>query len=135
MMTFQVKAKRQGETGSLLNAKAVELTLDTSVAGRADALNPVELLLAAQAACFIKGIERMAPTLNFDYSGVEIFLEADRPDGEARISQVRYRIEVQTGESDQRLELLLKNLKRQGTIYNTLSPGTELLGAITRIPA
>jgi uncharacterized OsmC-like protein len=92
----------------------------------------VELLLASQAACFIKGIERLAPTLEFDFRGVRVFLEADRPENEARIAQIRYQVLIETDESDQRIALMHKNLQKQGTIYNTLSAGTELVGSVTR---
>lgn len=132
MLRFQIQAHRVDENGSELTTKEAHLTLDTSIAGRVDSLNPVELLLAAQAACFIKGIERLAPTLNFDYTGVDVSLEADRPEDQARISQLRYQIRIDTEESDQRIELLHKNLKKQGTIYNTISAGTELIGSVMR---
>mgnify|MGYP001098838068 CR=1 FL=1 len=132
MLRFEVQANRVDGSGSTLTSKETTLTLDTSIAGRKDALNPVELLLAAQAACFIKGIERLAPTLNFDYSSVKVMLEADRPEDQARLSEVRYRLIIGTNESDHRLELLHKNLQKQGTIYNTLSAGTNLIGTVTR---
>jgi len=132
MLRFEVQANRVDGSGSTLPSKETTLTLDTSIAGRKDALNPVELLLAAQAACFIKGIERLAPTLNFDYSSVKVMLEADRPEDQARLSEVRYRLIIGTNESDHRLELLHKNLQKQGTIYNTLSAGTNLIGTVTR---
>lgn len=133
MLTFSVAATRSGPDGSTASAKSASLSLDTSLAGRADALNPVELLLASQAACFIKGVERLAPTLNFEFSSVRVELEADRPEAEARIAQLRYRIEIDTNESDHRLELLHKNLKKNGTIFNTLSAGTEMVGTISRL--
>ena len=132
MLSFSLQAKRNNSSGSLVTAKSVELTIDTSLAGRPDALNPVELLLASQAACFIKGIERLAPTLEFDFRGVQVFLEADRPENEARIAQIRYQVVIETNESDQRIALMHKNLQKQGTIYNTLSAGTELVGSVTR---
>lgn len=133
MLRFQVEARRSGPEGSTASAKSTSLALDTSVAGRLDALNPVELLLASQAACFIKGIERLAPTLNFEFSGVYVHLEADRPESEARLAEVRYQIEVETKEPEHRLELLHKNLKKNGTIYNTLSAGTQLAGTLSRL--
>jgi uncharacterized OsmC-like protein len=132
MLSFNLEAKRNDSSGSLVTAKSVELTIDTSLAGRPDALNPVELLLASQAACFIKGIERLAPTLEFDFRGVQVFLEADGPENEARIAQIRYRVLIETDESDQRIALMHKNLQKQGPIYNTLSAGTELVGSVTR---
>jgi uncharacterized OsmC-like protein len=132
MLSFSLQAKRNNPSGSLVTAKSAALTIDTSLAGRPDALNPVELLLASQAACFIKGIERLAPTLEFDFRGVQVFLEADRPENEARIAQIRYQVVIETDESDQRIALMRKNLQKQGTIYNTLSAGTELVGSVTR---
>jgi uncharacterized OsmC-like protein len=132
MLSFSLQAKRNDSSGSLVTAKSAELTIDTSLAGRPDALNPVELLLASQAACFIKGIERLAPTLEFDFRGVQVFLEADRPENEAKIAQIRYRVLIETDESEQRIALMHKNLQKQGTIYNTLSAGTELVGSVTR---
>ncbi len=132
MLSFSLEAKRNDSSGSLVTAKSAELTIDTSLAGRPDALNPVELLLASQAACFIKGIERLAPTLEFDFRGVQVYLEADRPENEARIAQIRYQVVIETDESDQRIALMHKNLQKQGTIYNTLSAGTELVGSVTR---
>lgn len=132
MLSFNLHAKRNDSSGSLVTAKSVELTIDTSLAGRLDALNPVELLLAAQAACFIKGIERLAPTLEFEFNGVQVFLDADRPENEARIAKIRYRVLIETNESDQRIALMHKNLQKQGTIFNTLSKGTELVGSVTK---
>jgi hypothetical protein len=39
-------------------SKEAALTLETALAGRRDALNPAELVLAAFSACMITGIER-----------------------------------------------------------------------------
>lgn len=114
-------------------AKSATLAIDTSLTGSETELNPVELLMASQAACFLKGIERIAPTLNFSFSKVNVFLEAQRPETEARISDLSYRIEIETEETDARLELLHKNLKRQGTIYNTISSTTNMHGEIIRV--
>ncbi len=52
--------------------------LDTDLAGRQDAMNPVELLLSALAACMLKGIERVTPMLKFRIDGAEVSLEAKR---------------------------------------------------------
>ena len=60
-MTFDVVSRRVDGHGSVAECKDATLTLDTALAGRRDALNPAELLLAALSACMIKGIERVAP--------------------------------------------------------------------------
>jgi uncharacterized OsmC-like protein len=55
MLEYHVTARRLDAHGSVAQCKQAELTLDTDVKGRADAFNPAELLLAAVAACMIKG--------------------------------------------------------------------------------
>jgi len=49
-----------------------------------------------------------------------------------RLESVRYEIIVDTDESDQRLRLLHENVKKYGTVFNTVSPGTELSGVLVR---
>jgi uncharacterized OsmC-like protein len=131
-MTFNLNAHRLNEHGSSVKSKQTELIIDTSVVGRQDALNPVELLLAALAACMLKGIERLAPTIGFSFSDVQINFVASRPDNEARIQDITYEIVVTTDELDSKLELMHKNLQKQGTIYNTVKLGTNLNGSIRR---
>lgn len=130
MMTFQVSATRIDEAGSLVTAKQAELVIDTGMAGRSDALNPVELLLAALSACMIKGIERVGATLGIDYDTVHVALTAHRPEDEARIADISYVITVATDAGQATLDLLHKNLMKFGTIYNTIQAGTELTGTI-----
>ena len=79
-MEYRVHARRIDAHGSLAVAKEAEVTLDTDLAGRRDAMNPVELLLAALAACMLKGIERVTPMLHFQIDGAEVALEAVRQD-------------------------------------------------------
>ena len=129
-MTFEVTANRIDAAGSLVRSKQSELVIDTGLSGRPDALNPVELLLAALSACIIKGIERVAGTLGIDYDSVSVALTAHRPDDEARIEDITYLITVGTEADQAKLELLHKNLMKFGTIYNTVSQGTRLSGEI-----
>lgn len=133
VMTFQLKAHRVDSAGSMVECKQAQINIDTSMAGRPDAMNPMELLLASLAACLLKGIERIAPTLNFDYSGAEVSYIAHRPEQEAIVSDIHYRLVLDTNENDARLELLHKNLQKFGTIYNTVKMGTNLTGTISRL--
>ena len=59
MLEYDVVAKRIDAHGSSASCKDAEIILDTDVNGRSDDFNPAELLLAAIAACMIKGIERL----------------------------------------------------------------------------
>lgn len=134
MLTYSLVAHRVDENGSLAVAKKAEVRLDTALAGREDALNPVELLLAALAACMIKGIERVQPMIHFDFEAVEVSLQAERQDAPPKITRITYDLAVKTDETDQRLELLHTNVKKYGTIFNTLAGATEIVGSIRRLP-
>jgi hypothetical protein len=61
----------------------------------------------------IKDIERVAPMLKF----------SERIDNE---------IVVDTDEPGRRLELLHDNVKKYGTVFNTVAPGTDLTGVLAR---
>jgi uncharacterized OsmC-like protein len=108
------------------------VTLDTDVKGRPDAFNPAELLLASVAACMIKGIERVSPLLDFAFNGVEVRLHGVRQDSPPRMVAITYDLIVDTAESDQRLALLHTNVRKYGTISNTVAAATELSGTIRR---
>lgn len=132
MLEYHVSAQRIDSHGSEARAKEARIVLDTDMAGRADAFNPAEMLLASLAACILKGTERVIPLLEFDLRGIEIALHGIRQDSPPKMVQIDYEIVVDTGETDQRLDLLHRNLRKYGTIYNTLAGATELSGTIRR---
>ncbi len=131
-MEFHVTARRTDAHGSLAACKEASIALDTDLAGRRDAFNPAELLLAALGACMLKGIERVMPILKFELRAVDIRLHAVRQDTPPKIESIDYEITVDSDESDRRLELLHENVKRYGTVFNTVAPGTQLSGRLVR---
>jgi uncharacterized OsmC-like protein len=131
-MTFNVTSRRVDPHGSRSYCKDAEIVLDTDMNGRVDAFNPAELLLASLSACMIKGIERVTPILKFELSGVEVRLHGVRQDVPPRMESIEYEIIVDTDETDRRLELLHDNVRKYGTVFNTVAPGTELKGVMRR---
>ncbi len=132
MLSYEVTAERVDAHGSLAHTKQAEITLDTDVAGRVDAFNPAELFLASIAACMIKGIERVAPMLKFEFRGVTVRLTAERKDSPPKIIAIHYELVVDTNEPDQRLELLHTNVRKYGTISNTVAAAVPLEGVLRR---
>jgi uncharacterized OsmC-like protein len=131
-MTFDVRSEWVSHTASVSYCKNAKIDLDTNMAGSPDAFNPAELLLAALSACMIKGMERVAPILKFEFTGVEVKLHGVRQDVPPKMESIEYEIIVDTKENDSRLELLHKNIKQYGTVFNTVTPGTSLTGHISR---
>ena len=80
----------------------------------------------------IKGIERVTSILDFELKSVDVRPHGVRQDAPPRIEEIRYEIVVDTGESDARLELLHANVRKYGTILNTVAPGMTLHGALRR---
>lgn len=132
MLEYDVVAKRTDAHGSVAHCKDAEVTLDTDVNGRPDAFNPAELFLAAIAACMIKGIERVAPMIQFQFRGVEVRLHGVRQDSPPFMSSITYDLVIDTDEDDRRLDLLHQNVRKYGTISNTVAAATKLEGKIVR---
>ncbi len=132
MLEYRVSARRLDAHGSEAHTKEATLTLDTDMKGRPDAFNPAELFLASIAACMIKGIERVAPMIHFQFRGAEVKLHGMRQDAPPMMVSVDYEIIVDTDEDDRRLELLHTNIRKYGTISNTVAKATKLEGTIRR---
>jgi uncharacterized OsmC-like protein len=132
LLEYSVSARRLDSHSSAASCKSARLALDTDLAGNPQAFNPAELPLAALAACMIKGIERVTPILKFHLQGVEVRIHGVRQDDPPKMRAITYEIAVTTDESDRRLELLHQNVRRYGTVFNTVAPGTELSGILRR---
>lgn len=131
-ISFHVETVRLDAHGSLARCKAAEIPLDTDLAGNPNAFNPAELLLAALSACIVKGIERVTPILGFSLRGVEVRVDGVRQDAPPRMESITYEIIVDSDESDRRFELLHDNVRKYGTVFNTVAPGTQLNGVLRR---
>ncbi len=134
MLEYHVSAHRLDSHGSLVSTKEASLIADTDLAGRPDAFNPVELLLGALSACLIKGAERVLPVLGFELRGIEVSLHAIRQESPPKLLSIDYVITVDTDEPTHRIELLHTNIRRYGTISNTLAVAVPLTGTIVRKP-
>ena len=131
-MTFDVIAHRVDAHAGSAHCKDTDIMLDTDLAGRRDAFNPAELLLAALSACMLKSIERVAAILKFQLRGVEVRVQGVRQDVPPRMESIDYEILVDTDESEHRLDLLHDNVRKYGTVFNTVAPGTALSGVLRR---
>jgi uncharacterized OsmC-like protein len=131
-LRFNVVSHRESAHISRATCKHAQIDLDTDLAGNPDAFNPAELLLAALSACMVKGIERVVPILQFSLRGVEVRVHGVRQDVPPCMESISYEIVVDTDESDRRPALLHDHVKKFGTVFNTVAPGTELSGVLRR---
>jgi len=70
--------------------------------------------------------------LGFDLRGIEVSLHAVRQDSPPKLLSIDYLITVDTDEPDNRIELLHTNIRKYGTISNTLALAVPIAGRIVR---
>ena len=131
MLEYHLVADRVDEHGTIARSGGAQLTLDTDMEGREDALSPPELLLAALAACMVRAIQRALPLLRMEIGALSIEVRGWRQDSPPAIARIEYSIRVETEADEELLELLHRNVQK-GTIYHTLAAGTDLTGTLDR---
>jgi len=132
MIEYEVFSQRLNDQGGVATTKCAQVALDTGLEGRQDAFNPDELLLAALAACMLKSIERVAPSLNFSFRDAAIRFHGWCQESPHKMLKIEYTLWVDTDETDQRLELLHDNLKKFESSFSTIAVNCSLAGEIRR---
>jgi uncharacterized OsmC-like protein len=132
--SYHVAARVTGPGVAAGQAKDRTIEFDTSRSGSEELPGPAELLALAFADCLLKNVERFSHLLSFDYEGASVAIEAERQESPPRFTKIRYELRVATGESEHRVELLHRNLRRSGTVYNTLAATCDVDGTIVAGP-
>ena len=130
LLSYHVEAQVSGPGVSSTTIKETEISFDTS-SGQSTVLpGPADLLTLAFSACVLKNVERFSRMLPFRYGGASIEVTSEREEAPPRIVRVRYVLRLQTDEPPQRVDLLHRNIKKFGTIYNTLAASCDVQGEI-----
>ncbi|NNM97305.1 MAG: OsmC family peroxiredoxin [Candidatus Dormibacteraeota bacterium] len=131
-LRYEVRAELSAGGRAVVQAGSTAISFDASAEPESALPGPADLLAAALAACLSKNIERFSHILEFRYRRAMVRVEVERQQSPPRIARSHYVIQIDTEESDRRLELLHLNLRRHGTISNTLAASGELSGELTR---
>lgn len=127
-----VARSTRGGAGTV-TARRRSIEFDAS-AGQSDILpGPADLLAAAFAACVLKSVERFSHLLPFRYERATVEVTAEREDSPPRMTAVRYVLHVATDEPADRIELLHGNVRRYGTVVNTLDGACDVAGEIVAV--
>lgn len=132
--SYLVRARTVGDGTSVAESKQSEIRFDSSPRQGDELPGPADLLTAAFAACVLKNVERMGEILPFEWRSATIEVRSERQDSPPKMTVITYRLEVETNEPSQRVELLHLNIQRHGTIYNTLAAVCGISGEIVAIP-
>ena len=133
-MAYEVHAATVGGGRAQVEAGSETVTFDASWEQPPTGLpGPAELLAAAFAACLLKNVARTAALLPFDYGHAEVDVIARRQDAPPTFVAITYQLRLVTDEPARRVELLHTNLRRFGTVYNTLAAVCEVDGSIVAV--
>lgn len=128
--TYRVRGvSRPGGHGKI-QCNATEVKADTGSISDGNRPGPADLLCAALAACLLKNVERYSELLPFHYEVATVTVEAERRDSPPALTRMHYRLELVTDEPAHRIELLHRNVRKFGTITNTLAAALELTGEV-----
>jgi uncharacterized OsmC-like protein len=106
------------------------IEFDTSPDAGARLAGPADLLTMAFAACVLKNVERFGRILPFRFQSASISITSERQDVPPKMTRISYSLHLITDESEHRVELLHRNIRQHGTIYNTLAAVCEVSGDI-----
>lgn len=132
MPEYEVFSLRLSSHLSVVTTRCAQVTVHTDSTGQEDLFNPVELLLAALSSSLLEGVAQAMPLLDLAIRGAAVRVRAACQDAPPKISRVEYTVWLDCDESDLRLERVHENLKKFGTVFNTVAAGCELVGTVRR---
>lgn len=131
--TYRVHGVGHPGGHSRIRCNGTDVKADTGSFPDGTRPGPAELLCASLAACLLRNIERYAEMLPFHYETAAVEVEAVRQDNPPRMTWMHYRIELVTDEPEHRVDLLHRNIRKYGTITNTLAASCELTGEMVSL--
>ena len=133
MLEYQITATVQQGGQAQAIANHSELAFDAT-SGRDDKLpNPAELLLTSLAACILKNVQRYSEMLNIPYRKAQVTVRGTRTDNPPIMSEINYKLEIDTDADERQIATLHKNILKFGTITNTLNKACKLSGTISKL--
>lgn len=98
-----------------------------------DLPGPAHLLGTAFAACMLKNLARAGSLLSFDYSDAEVDVVLHRQDAPPKFTEITYELRITTDEPQRRVDLVHANLRKFGTVYNTLAAVCDVHGVVRTV--
>jgi uncharacterized OsmC-like protein len=133
-MTYTARGTLKAGGEARLQGHGLDVAFDGS-AGRTALPGPADILAASLSACLLKNVERFSHLLSFRYVAAAVDVDLERDEPPPRITKARYRLRIITDETAERVELLHRNIKRSGTVGNTLAAACDVDGTVEVVAA
>jgi uncharacterized OsmC-like protein len=127
-MKFTIKAASDSREEGVIEINGNNISF--GVTAKNDLPSPADLLVSAFAACCLKNVERFSEFMHYNYDRAEISVEATRKDKPPMMEKISFILTVHTNDRNINAGLLLRNIQKFGTIYNTLNAVCEINGEV-----
>ncbi len=128
MLEYHITAESKPGGTAIAKSKETIIPFDAAAESGEQWPSPAELYLALFAACILKNVERYSHILHISYSRASIAVRGWRRDIPPAMVKVKYALTVWSPEEDRKTDLLHRNIKKFGTIYNTVLTSCEVSG-------
>lgn len=131
---YRINAHATSGGAAAVKAADTQIELDAGWGQEPSGLpGPAQLLAAAFAACLLKNLARAGELLGFSYDDAHVEVIARRQDSPPKFIEITYSLRVTTDEPPRRVELTHANLRKFGTVYNTLAAACEVHGTMQAV--
>jgi uncharacterized OsmC-like protein len=129
-MTYHVTAAIQDDSHAIVETRGHRLTLNVKKGAGEAGFNAAETLLAALGACMLTNVNAIGEKMRLKVESARIEFEADRRDEPPVLTQIRYRLILQSPEPVEKLQELADLCFKWGTVTNTLVNGLTPQGEL-----
>lgn len=121
--SYAVNVSRQDESRALAETRGHALTLNIKKGAREAGFNAAETLLAALGTCILTNVNAIGAKMKLDIRAARLEFEAERQDEPPILTQIHYRLVLDSPEPLEKLEELHALCLKWGTVTNTVING------------
>jgi uncharacterized OsmC-like protein len=132
-MNYQINASSKVNEDAVIHIKESNIEFGTTSKTAKILPNPAELFLGSFAACMLKNVERFSEMMKFNYTKTTLEVNATRLENPPRMENLIYNLTIYSSDTKLNTALLKKNIKKHGTIYNTIKLSCHIEGTIKTI--
>lgn len=129
-MTYHVTAEIQDDSHALIETRGHRLILNVKKGSGEAGFNAAETLLAALGACMLTNVNAIGEKMRLKVDSARIEFDAFRRDEPPALTEIRYRLILQSPEPAEKLQELADLCFKWGTVSNTLVNGLKPRGEL-----
>ena len=129
-LTYHVTVTRQDDSHALAKTRGHHLTLNVKKGSGEAGFNAAETLLSALGACILTNINTIGDKMKLDIRSARIEFDAARLDEPPVLTEIRYRLILESPEPREKLDELHDLCIKWGTVTNNVINGLTPQGSI-----